>query len=796
MYCINYKQVYLQQICNKETGSLFAKPLTYLFSLVLTAWAWQIHGQCALHLSGKVTEQNGKLPVAYVILELAETRMTCSTDSTGQYHFEPLCPGNYRLTCSRIGFITQQQTIMLSSDTIIDFNLVFEPGVFGTVEIIDRRPAENITSMSLVLGSEAIRKRSGESLATMLSALPGVSTLNTGSNISKPVIHGLHGNRILLLNNGIRQEGQQWGNEHAPEIDPFLADKLTVIHGAGSLRYGHDAIAGVVLIEPAELRATPGISTQVQLVGGSNGRSGAASGMIDLCLPRLPRVTVRAQGTLHRAGNIATPQIVLANTGKNEMNYSLAAIYRGNAWNAQIFYSQFNSQVGIFAGSHIGNLTDLERAISGAANQSGSPFSYEIGRPRQEMSHELMKVKFLRYFASINSKLTLTYARQYNLREEYDKHIPRSDSLAALNRPSLNLEITTHSGEAVWELRIRRQLKLYAGVTYMHQGNTTEGRFFIPNYIQQAAGSFASFMWQSGRTIFEGTIRYDVRRLDVYKYENDTLVTPTYQFDDYAISGGIHQIITPKWRLVANAGRSWRPPAASELYSNGLHHGAAAIEIGDKNLQEEISWSSNVHFIYEDRKNKVTISPYFNYIEDFINLTPQLPPTLTIRGAFPTFVYQQQDVQLYGLDITGQKTIAEQLTITASASSLRAVNMNTGNWLDQMPADHYRARIAYRFVTKRLIQNKKIEAGARYVNRQWRMNGANDYLRSPDAYALFDLSFSGTIPWNKVAIDISFDITNVFNTTYRDYLNRFRYFTDEQGRNFILRIHIPLQHNY
>jgi iron complex outermembrane receptor protein len=770
--------------------------LKYLLTLLASVCSWQVYTQCTLHLSGRVTEQNGTLPIAYVFLELAETRTTCSTDSTGQYHFEPLCPGTYRLTCSRIGFMTQQKSIVLSADTTIDFNLAFEPGVYRTVEITEQRREENITSMSLVLGAEDISKRSGESLGALLSALPGMSTLNTGSNISKPVIHGLHGNRILLLNNGIRQEGQQWGNEHAPEIDPFLADKLTVINGAGSLRHGHDAIAGVVLIEPSELRAAPGISTNLQLVGGSNGRSRAASGMIDLCLPQLPRITFRAQGTLHKAGNITTPKIVLTNSGKSEMNYSLATIYRGNTWNAQVFYSQFNSQVGIFTGSHIGNLTDLERAISGATTQADSPFSYEIGRPRQEMSHELLKVKFLKYFTGLNSKLTLTYARQYNLREEYDKHIPRSDSLAALNRPSLNLEITTHSGEAVWEWKIRSQLRLYTGANYMNQGNTTEGRFFIPNYIQQAAGGFASFTWQSGRTIFEGTVRYDIRQLQVYKYENDILITPQYQFDDYAISGGINQLITPQWRLVANAGRSWRPPAASELYSNGLHHGAAAIEIGDKNLQQEISWSSHVHFIYAYKKNKVTISPYYTFIEDFINLTPQLPPTLTIRGAFPTFVYQQQDAQLYGLDITGQTTMAEQLTLTGSASLLRAINGDTGGWLDQMPADTYRAGIAYRFVTKRIIQNKKIEADVRYVNRQWRMNGANDYLRSPDSYTLFNLRFSGTFKLGKGIIDISLEVTNLMNTTYRDYLNRFRYFTDEQGRNFLIRIQIPLQHNF
>lgn len=769
--------------------------LRYLLLTVLLSALLQANAQCTLHLSGKVTEQDRSLPVAFVVLELADSRTTCSTDSLGQYHFEPLCSGKYTLTCSRIGFVPTQKSFYLKADTTIDFSLAFDPTVFSAIEVTDQRRQENITSISYALDESVISKKSGESLGNMLSALPGVTTLNTGSNISKPVIHGLHGNRILLLNNGIRQEGQQWGNEHAPEIDPFLADKLTVIHGAGSLRYGHDAIAGVVLVEPAELRATPGISSKLQLVGGSNGRSGAASGMVDIRLPQLPRLAVRAQGTLHKAGNIATPDVVLGNTGKSEKNYSLAANYNGNKWIAQLFYSQFNAQVGIFSGSHIGNLTDLERAISGGSPTANSTFSYDIGRPRQEMEHELLKVKFLHYFNQLNSKLTMTYARQYNLRQEYDKHIPLSDSLAALNRPSLNLEITTHSGDVTWEWKIRSQLRIYAGATYMYQGNTTEGRFFIPNYIQEAAGGYASFTWQTGRTILEGTARYDVRQLVVYKYENNVLISPTYQYGDYAISGGINQLITQKWRLLMNAGRSWRPPVASELYSDGLHHGSAAIEIGDRNLKQEISWSSNVHFIREDKKSKFTISPYYMFIEDFINLTPQLPPTLTIRGAFPTFVYRQQDAQLYGIDLTAQAKIAEECILTAGASLLRATNNNTGSWLDQMPSDTYRAGIAYRFVTKRVIQNKKIEVGVRYVNRQWRMNGENDYLRSPDGYALFNIGCSGSLSWNKGSVDISFEVTNVLNTTYRDYLNRFRYFTDEQGRNFIIRIQIPIQHN-
>jgi outer membrane receptor protein involved in Fe transport len=111
--------------------------------------------------------------------------------------------------------------------------------------------------------------------------MTGVAVLQTGSTIAKPVIHGLHSNRLLILNNGIRQEGQQWGSEHAPEIDPFIATSLKVIKGANTVRYGSGAMAGVIVVEPGELRDSTGIGGEVNLVGFSNGRSGTVSGIIE-----------------------------------------------------------------------------------------------------------------------------------------------------------------------------------------------------------------------------------------------------------------------------------------------------------------------------------------------------------------------------------------------------------------------------------------------------------------------------------------------------------------------------------
>ena len=211
----------------------------------------------------------------------------------------------------------------------------------------------------------------------------------TGPSIFKPMIHGLHSNRVLILNNGIRQEGQQWGSEHGPEIDPFIASELKVVKGANGVRYGPDAIAGVVLVEPAALRDSAGLGGRLDLVGMSNGRTGAVSGMLEGNFGKIPALAWRVQGTLKRGGDVHTPDYFLNNTGLREYNFSAAAGWTKKNYGVDVFYSQFNTDIGIFGGAHIGNLTDLELAIERDTPLVVTPFSYEIGRPFQHIEHEL-----------------------------------------------------------------------------------------------------------------------------------------------------------------------------------------------------------------------------------------------------------------------------------------------------------------------------------------------------------------------------------------------------------------------
>ena len=366
-------------------------------------------------------------------------------------------------------------TLVVKGDTQLNLYPELHADLLAGVTIVGKKQQVTVTQSTQTLTKKELNQSKGESLGNSLSKVTGVTTLATGNNIAKPVIHGLHSNRILILNNGVRQEGQQWGNEHAPEIDPFIADELTVIKGANSVRFGPDAIAGVILVNPKPLPKKPGIGGELNLVGFSNGRQYVASSMIEGNSAKLPPLSWRLQGTYKQGGNVHAPNYFLKNTGVQEYNFSWAAAYTKAKFGVETFYSEFNTDIGVFSAAHIGNLTDLQRAFEADEPLESADFTYAINRPWQQIQHELFKATAYWYIGEAG-KLNFSYARQYNKRLEYDKDEALNDSIAALNLPALQFEITTHTSDLYWEHKRVLNLKGSVGVSGIHQGNTFAGR--------------------------------------------------------------------------------------------------------------------------------------------------------------------------------------------------------------------------------------------------------------------------------------------------------------------------------
>lgn len=768
--------------------------MVVLFFSVMNARAQ--NDTCTGSLSGKIIDEHDQTPLDFATIYIVEPDRSSISDEQGNYRIEKLCEGTYTIKISHLGCEPLEEKIVITGHTEKNFYPEHHTEELRGIEVIAEKPVENPVQPLDTVSHKNLEESKGRSLGDALKSVTGVTALQTGASIVKPVIHGLHSSRILILNNGIRQEGQQWGNEHAPEIDPFVAGNLSVVKGAAGVRYGSDAMAGVILVNPRPLRDSAGIGGEFNLVGLSNGQQGTASGMAEGNFrKKLSPFSWRIQGTYKRGGTIQAPDYYLKNTGMKEYNFSYVLQWKKDSYGADVFYSQFNTALGIFSAAHIGNLTDLYKAFSSPVPLETSGFSYEIGRPYQHIEHELFKGNF--YIKTGNAgKLEFTYGRQYNLRYEFDKHRPLNDSIAALNKPELQFEITTQTGDINWEHNKIKSWSGQAGISFLTQGNTYEGRFFIPNFRNYSGGVFWIEKFKKEKYELEFGARYDYKWLQIFKYEKNgpdyTLISPIREFRNASGTFGLIYKPGPAWNVIFNSGTAWRAPGVNELYSDGLHHGAASIENGDTALVPEKAFNNIVSVKYHPGTRLMAeVSGYYNYINDFIYLEPSLVPTLTIRGAFPTFYYKQTNAGFKGMDAMFVYKPLSFLEVSAKTSLLRAWNLSEEQWLINMPADRCEMELTYTAKNTKYFSDAYLSPGGLFVSRQWRVPANSDYVSPPGEYFLFNLESGFTLHLKKQPVVVGFGIRNILNRSYRDYLDRFRYYTDAMGRNFSLRIKVP-----
>jgi iron complex outermembrane receptor protein len=750
-------------------------------------WA-QVASDCHYTVRGEIREMESGIPVLGATVYIRELGRGAVADPDGKYTIANLCAGDYTMICQHLGY--HADTILIHvHEGFIQCNFTLDEAdiQLNAVVVAGERALPLASQPVAELTGQELQNTRGLTLGESLRELTGVNSIQTGPAISKPVIHGLHGNRILILNNGIRQEGQQWGAEHAPEIDPFVARRITVVKGAAGVRYGADAIGGVILVEPAPLPVHAGTRGELNLIGYSNGWGGVTSGQVEGGSRRLEGLGWRLQGTLKRAGDARAADYLLSNTGVSEANFSGGLGYRKNKYGLEAFVSHFRTNTGILRSAHIGNLSDLERALQSPRPWYIRDFTYQIENPRQAINHSLLKISGFAVAPAVGT-FTLQYGSQINNRQEFD--IRRG---GRSNRPALDLQLFTHTLDAVLEHNPVRRFSGSAGVNLLYQDNNnlpgTGVTPLIPNYNSFAAGVFATEKWSAKKWTLEGGVRYDYRYLQAQRFNAENqLVKPDFHFRNVLATAGAVFYASEQWNFKTNLGTAWRPPNVSELYSQGLHHGLGAIEEGNESLQTEraLKWINTVS--YTGTRLSFEGSLHYNRIDDYIYLEPDAEPRLTIRGAFPVFRYTQTDARLMGTDAALAYQMGSGLTFRSKASLIRARDLVRNNFLIFIPADRFENSLTYRKDKLGKLSDAFLTIGAVNVRHQNRTPEGVDYANAPDSYMLLNLQGGITFPTAGRPLTIGLTVSNALNTAYRDYLNRLRYYADDVGRNVMLRL--------
>ena len=756
---------------------------------------------CLLTVKGHITlGDSTKSGLNAVSVFVKQINSQVQVDRNGEFIIRNLCPGKFEISISYVGYNSIDTNIIINDNMEFGFLLLSQTqqltGVIVTAKIL--RKDELTVEVKDTLGGLEMEETRGMSLGESLKSIAGVNSLQSGPNISKPVIHGVYSNRVLIVNNGVRQEGQTWGNDHAPEIDPFIATKFSVIKGPASIRYGSDAIGGVVLVDPADMPRSPGVDGNVNLVAMTNGRVGVASAMVEQAFGnKLEGLSWRLQGTLRKAGNAQAADYYLGNTGFSEDDYSATMQYNKPHFGAQLYYSMFNTKIGIATASVVGSISDLYNAFTRSQPIDTAGFTYNIVRPYQTVNHQLFKASS--YIDLKNAgRIEGIYAYQRDIRKEYDADVSYNDSMNANNIPDLNFQLNTQTVDLAWEHpAIKNKIVGSIGFNFITHSNVEQGTSYqqlIPNFLDYGGGIYAIEKLQTRNWIFEGGVRYDYRWMQAFALDptNPTIeIKPIYNWQNATVNLGAQYKFSDQFSAMYNFGTAWRPPQVIELFANGIHQSAASFEIGDSSLTLEKAYNNNLSFIFGSKKIAFEAGFYINYFHHYIYLKPDSLPVQTIQGAFPAFTYTQVNALFQGIDLSITYNISNHFTLISKTSVVRARNLTTNEWLVYIPADRYDNSIRYHLDSLGRLKNLFAGIGNLGVSKQFRVPPNSDYVPPPPGYDLWSAEIGCSIPFYKKYIDLNLIVTNLTNVSYRDYLNRFRYYVDDLGRNISLRAMIP-----
>jgi len=751
-----------------------------------------------LTFSGQVFSRVEHQPVAFANIYIAELQDGTQTNENGFFSIDIPCHNKFEIRISQVEFQSKSSFISTEiNDLDQDFYLKPKDNVLSAVSVHSHKREEVLLSnVESVLTTRELRKLKGKSLSESVSTLPGVYNIKTGPGINKPMIHGLYGSRIQVVNNEVAQMGQQWGVDHAPEIDPFIASRITIVKGASSVKYGPRAIGGALLLDPEPLLPDSLLHGSLDLVGFTNGRGGIGSAMLSgsFLLNDEKSINWRLQSSAKRSGDQQAANYNLTNTGSKELNFSAAANYIKDDLKADLFYSRFSTEIGILRGAHIGNVDNFFEALEKRPPFYTKDFSYEINNPKQNVVHQLLKAK-VHLDRPNYGDFDFIYAYQKNARKEFDiRRGGRSD------KASVDLQLDSHVAKLLFHHEpIWGNLSGEIGLDYEYQNNKnvpgTGTTPLIPNYTSFQTGAFLNESWTEEKWNLEAGLRFDAIAIDVLKFdEEDELINPQHQYNMFSgIMGGSYDF-SNDFSYKSNISWSQRAPSINELYSQGLHHSVAAIEEGDDQLSPETSlkWLHSFQYSWND-KLKVNIDAYASRIQNYIYLQPE-EPRLTIRGAFPVYQYKQTSADIFGTDIIGSYEFFHHFTLNTKASIIRGNDISNNRPLIFMPADRWENSLNWRLSNKLGFKELAFSLAGLKVFKQFRapLTETEAYERDvvpvPEGYFITNFSIDATKKLKNAQLNVGLSIYNLMNTDYTDYLNRLRFYAAETGRNIELRI--------
>lgn len=774
-------------------------------------------------MSGHIYDAATGQPLAGASLYFPDLKTGVVADATGAYSIKNIPSGNHTLEISRVGFASMIEIIQVDGNVIRDFSLKTTAVENDAIVITGGSSASSLrrtpTPMNIVKKEELLRMPY-TNIIDAIAKQPGVSELSTGPAISKPVIRGLGYNRIITVNDGVRQEGQQWGDEHGIEIDDYNVSRIEILKGPTSLMYGSDGLAGVVniisTVPVPEGTIRGNINSNYQTNNGLYALNGNLAGNVS-------GFNWNVYGTLEAAHDYKNKYDgYVFNSKYQNANYG-GYVGLNKSWGySHLQYSLFNQKLGLMEGDRDdqGRFTKIT-GTDGIGNDVTAPAtdhdfkSYDPFIGYQRIIHE--KVTLDNNFYLGKSRLAVTLGWQKNRRREY------GDIDAPLT-PGLSLQLNTYTYDIKYSLPDEGKWQTAFGINGMQQKNETLGsEALVPAYSLFDIGGFAFTKRNFDKLTLSGGIRYDHRTLNSRSLLLDgenKFAAFDRNFENVSASVGATYALSNKVTAKLNVSRAFRAPNIAELAANGVHEGTIKYDFGNQDLKPETSLQFDAGVDVHTEHVSVTASLFYNHINNYIYSRKlesagggdSIPAADNSEG-YAAYKYFQTDANLYGgeLSVDIHPHPLDWLHFENTISYVRATSgFNTDStrnlpnippmrWLCELRGDFPKA-------TKWLHHS--------YAKVEMDLNAAQTDIFSAyqtetatSGYTLLNAGIGGDIVNRKQQklFSIFIAANNIADVAYQSHLSRLKYAPENvltgrmgvfnMGRNFSFKVTIPLDFN-
>jgi iron complex outermembrane receptor protein len=788
--------------------------ITWVVCLVLAASA-----SAQINLSGKVISEKDGQPLMGAVVYINDLKRGTSTDEAGHYEITNLPAGSFVVEYTYYGFESVVKKLNINAslehnvslgESVTELKEFVVTDVSRTTEL--KQSPISITPISL----EEIRQRASSNVVDALQSVPGVNQITTGSAISKPVIRGLTGNRVITLYNGVRQEGQQWGDEHGIEIDQNTVERIEIIKGPGSLMYGSDGIGGVLHFlsprVPDEGDIRTQLNTDYQTNSNLQSYSITNSGHKKSFVWNATATSKRATDFRNKYDGF------VANSGFDERDASVMLGINKSRGYSHLHLSTFNSRISLPEGERDENGNFIVPVVNSAGELEEAVYAHERNNfdlrfaPYQRVNH--LRANWNSFVALGNKKLSIDAGWQQNRRREYGNQLD-------LNERELDMVLATTSLNARLQFDSIAGWEPTLGLALQHQGNTNQGEeALIPDYNTQDAGVFGLLEKRINKWTYVIGARIESRSVKTKSYVEQIDETTTEEkftatnkmFGNVAASAGLTYQINNKATLKLNASRGYRPPNLAELSSNGRHEGTFRYEIGNFNLKPEVSHQFDVAYLLATEHVSLQVTPYVNSIANYIYVK-KVGSTLggdSLAGEegdlAPVFRFVQGDALLSGGEIYFDlhPHPFDWLHIENSFSYVRGIQLNVPDSMTNLPfipAPKYRGelRAQWRKLGKHMF-GTYIKASVEHYFAQNMIYSAFGTEMSSPAFTLFHAGV-GT-EWRstngKHHFNLYVNAENITDVAFQNHLSRLRYAPENMatgrmgifniGRNVSIRL--------